>query len=73
MGIRNCDDCGNHAGDFSGNTIFELMVPFLLLPLLLWGVSAYGLTVSFLIGELQKLINKLGIDESGDALHKTKA
>lgn len=60
-------------GDFSGNTILELMVPFVLLPLLLWGVSAYGLTVSFLIGELQKLINKLGIDESGDALHKTKA
>lgn len=58
-------------GNFSGNTMFELMVPFVLLPLLLWGVSAYGLTISYVIDELQKLISKLGVDETGEAVHKT--
>lgn len=58
-------------GDFSGNTTLELMVTFVLMPLFLWGVSAYGLTVSFVISELQKLIDKLGNDEAGNAVHKT--
>lgn len=58
-------------GDSSANTTLELMVPFVLMPLLLWGVSAYGFTVSFVIGELQKLIDKLGVDEPGEAVHKT--
>jgi len=51
-------------GDFSGNTLIELTVPFILLPFLLWLVSVWGLSVSHLISKLQLFLDELLIEEN---------
>ena len=47
-------------GGTTGNTSFELMVPFVLLPILLFVVSVWGLSISHIITKIQGEIDKLG-------------
>jgi hypothetical protein len=47
-------------GDLSGNTLPQLMVPFILLPAGLWIVSIWSLSVSRFIDFLQATIDRLG-------------
>jgi len=58
-------------GDFSGNTLPELMVPFILLPIILWIVSAWGLTISHVIDKIHALIDEMGEHEADQAAKTT--
>lgn len=58
-------------GDFSGNTGPELLVPFVLLPILLFIVSVWGLSISHIIDKLHEEIDKFGDDENNEILSKT--
>ncbi len=51
-------------GDFSGNTLIELTVPFILLPFLLFIISVWGLSVSHIISKLQLFLDELLIEEN---------
>lgn len=51
-------------GDFSGNTLIELTVPFILLPFLLFIISVWGLSVSHIINKLQLFLDELLIEEN---------
>ena len=57
-------------GGVSGNTHWELMVPFVLLPFLLFVVSFWGISVSHLITKIQ---NELRKDEGPKNIHKSTA
>ncbi|TVR16502.1 MAG: hypothetical protein EA391_07740 [Balneolaceae bacterium] len=57
-------------GGVSGNTHWELMVPFILLPLLLFVVSFWGISVSHLITKIQRDIGKR---DSNEHIHKVTA
>ena len=58
-------------GDFSGNTGPELLVFFVLLPILLFIVSVWGLSISHIIDKLHLEIDKFGDDENMEMLSKT--
>lgn len=58
-------------GNFSGNTKAELMIPFILLPILLFIVSTWGLSISHIIDKLHLEIDKLGANKDLEAMSKT--
>jgi hypothetical protein len=61
-------------GDFSGNTPAQLMVPFIFLPLGLWVVSAWSLTISYVIDRLQKVVDQFGnTGDTDEPTHTTAA
>ncbi|MCC5943108.1 MAG: hypothetical protein JJU37_16300 [Balneolaceae bacterium] len=58
-------------GGVTGNTRLELMVPFVLLPLLLFIVSTWGISISHIISKIQDEIEKLGETDRADEQLKT--
>ncbi len=50
-------------GGFGNNTLLELTVPFILIPILLFIVSAWGLSISHIIDKIQIEIEKFGEKE----------